>query len=160
MMKDVFELEEESDSEFEDDMGDMGDMGDVSDLALEDMTGEDGLVWTIDGEIPFDDGDYPTTEAFLESLPRHMKRRLSEEQEEVNAEEERLEANSQRKVAGPAKDAPKAADHLGNGSQCAPVLSAGRSDASDDGESARGRVQHDWVDVRVNVRPAKPDQMA
>ena len=99
MMKDVFELEEESDSEFEDDMGDMGDMGDVSDLALEDMTGEDGLVWTIDGEIPFDDGDYPTTEAFLESLPRHMKRRLSEEQEEVNAEEERLEANSQRKVA-------------------------------------------------------------
>ncbi len=99
MIKDVFELEEESDSEFEDDMGDMGDMGDVSDLALEDMTGEDGLVWTIDGEIPFDDGDYPTTEAFLESLPRHMKRRLSEEQEEVNAEEERLEANSQRKVA-------------------------------------------------------------
>ncbi len=90
VMEDVFELEEESDSEFEDGMGD---------LALEDMDGEDGLVWTIDGEIPFEDGDYPTTEAFLESLPRHMKRRLSEEQQEVNTEEERLEANSQRKVA-------------------------------------------------------------
>ena len=76
VMGDVFELEEESDSEFEDD---------ESDIALEDMDGEDGLVWTIDGEIPFDDGDYPTTEAFLESLPRHMKRRLSEEQQELAA---------------------------------------------------------------------------
>lgn len=92
----VIVFEEEFDS---DDDGDFEDIRGMEDLALEDLDGDDGLVWTIDGEIPFDDADFPTTEAFLESLPRHMKRRLSQEQQEVKAEEERLEGNTQRKVA-------------------------------------------------------------
>lgn len=93
--EDVIMFEEEFDSDDED----FEDIDGMDDLSLEDLDGEDGLVWTIDGEIPFDDGDFPTTEAFLESLPRHMKRRLEQEQQEVNAEEERLEGNTQRKVA-------------------------------------------------------------
>lgn len=71
---------------------------------------DDGeMVWSIDGvDVDLDAStsggdDYVTTENFLESLPRHVMKKLIKEQEEAIEEEEKLDSNKQRKVAARTK---------------------------------------------------------
>lgn len=73
-----------------------------SDIDHED-DGDGDMIWSIDGvDVDIEastSGEYVTSENFLESLPRHMMRRLTKEQEEAIEEEEKLDSNKQRKVA-------------------------------------------------------------
>lgn len=70
---------------------------------------DSAMVWSIDGvDVDADAGtsepqQYVTSENVLESLPRHVMKRLMKEQEEAIREEENLDSNTRRKVAARSK---------------------------------------------------------
>ena len=80
------------------DLHDIMDDGDVilsSDLSDDDDDDGDLFIWNADDS----DNDIVTTENILDSIPRHVLKKLVQAQEEAIEEEEKLDSNNQRRVA-------------------------------------------------------------